>query len=157
MKTIVKTSTVVAIALGSMLTADLLLFLPDADAIYGTRRRAHRRGVVVGYSAGAASASSASSQQQATSSQQQTTTTQQQAATTQQQAPAAAPAPAPAPAPQPAASGEPLPLGTTVSALPGGCVSTPVGGTEYQKCGANYYRAAFQGNNLVYVTVQPPQ
>jgi hypothetical protein len=151
MKTIIKIS-LVAIALGSMLIADVLLLLPEADAIYGTRRRAHRRGVVVGYSAGAASGSSASSQQQATSSQQQATTTQQQQAPAQQPAPAA-----PAPAAQPAAAGGALPLGTTVSTLPGGCVATPIGGTEYQKCGANYYRAAFQGNNLVYVTVQPPQ
>jgi len=30
------------------------------------------------------------------------------------------------------------------------------GGVEYYRCGAVYYRAAFQGNNLVYVTVAQP-
>ena len=57
--------------------------------------------------------------------------------------------------PPPAATGKPLPLGTVVSALPQGCVSTPVGGVEYYYCGGNFYRAAFQGNKLVYVTAQP--
>jgi hypothetical protein len=48
-----------------------------------------------------------------------------------------------------------LPAGTVVSALPQGCVSTPVGGVEYYYCGGNFYRAVFQGNQLVYVTAQP--
>jgi hypothetical protein len=48
-----------------------------------------------------------------------------------------------------------LPLGTVVSALPTGCVATPVGGVEYYYCGGNFYRAAFQGNTLVYVTAKP--
>jgi hypothetical protein len=70
-------------------------------------------------------------------------------AQSQQQAAAAPPAPAAA------AAGAPLPLGTVVSALPPGCVSTPVGGKEYYYCGGNFYQAAFQGNSLVYVTAQP--
>jgi hypothetical protein len=48
-----------------------------------------------------------------------------------------------------------LPLGTVVAALPGGCVTTPVGGVEYYYCGGNFYRAMFQGNKLVYVTAKP--
>jgi hypothetical protein len=44
---------------------------------------------------------------------------------------------------------------TEYAALPAGCVPTPIGGVEYYRCGANYYRAAFQGNTLVYVTTQP--
>jgi hypothetical protein len=56
---------------------------------------------------------------------------------------------------QAAASGKPLPLGTVVSALPGGCVPTPVKGVEYYYCAGNFYRAMFQGNTLVYVTAQP--
>ena len=48
-----------------------------------------------------------------------------------------------------------LPLGTVVRTLPAGCVSTAIGGVEYQHCGVNYYRAVFEGNNLVYVTAQP--
>lgn len=70
----------------------------------------------------------------------------------------AAPPPPPiavAPAPPPVAAGKPLPLGAVVSALPAGCVSTPVGGIDYFYCGGNFYRAVFQGNNLVYVTAQP--
>ena len=60
-----------------------------------------------------------------------------------------------APPPPPASSGKPLPLGTVVSALPAGCVATPVGGVEYYYCGGNFYRAVFQGNQLVYVTAKP--
>lgn len=61
--------------------------------------------------------------------------------------------PAPPPAPAPAG---PVPVGTVVSALPPGCVSTPIGGVEYYNCAPGvYYRAAFQGNNLVYVSAQP--
>jgi hypothetical protein len=48
-----------------------------------------------------------------------------------------------------------LPLGTVVQQLPAGCTKTSSGGVEYYKCGSDYYRAAFQSNNLVYVTAQP--
>ena len=48
-----------------------------------------------------------------------------------------------------------LPLGTVVRTLPAGCPSATVAGVEYYHCGGNYYRAAFEGNNLVYVTTQP--
>jgi hypothetical protein len=60
------------------------------------------------------------------------------AATAQQQAAAARPAGAPA-------------VGTVVNALPAGCKPEARDGVEYQNCGGVYYRAAFQGNNLVYV------
>jgi hypothetical protein len=153
MKTILKIS-VVAISLVLMLITDVPLLplhlVPEADAVLGVRRRAARRGVAVGYTAGAAAASSSTSQQQAATAQQQSATAQQQSATAQQEAAAAAPT-----APPPAAAGKPLPLGTVVSALPAGCVSTPVGGVEYYYCGGNFYRAVFQGNNLVYVTAKP--
>jgi len=102
----------------------------EAQAIAGVRRRSFRRGVVIGASAGAAGASA-------------TTASQQQAAPAPQQ---------PAPAPQQPGA---LPIGTVVSALPAGCAPLTVGGVEYQHCGVDYYRAAFQGNNLVYVTSQP--
>jgi hypothetical protein len=59
-------------------------------------------------------------------------------ATAQQQAAAARPAGAP-------------PAGAVVNALPGGCKPETRDGVEYQNCGGVYYRAAFQGNNLVYV------
>lgn len=61
---------------------------------------------------------------------------------------------APAPTQAPAPAGAP-PVGSIVTALPAGCVSTPVGGVEYYNCAGVYYRPAFQGNNLVYVVQNP--
>ena len=139
MKTIPKIA-VITISLVLMLFADIPLLsvslMPEAEGIFGVRRRAWRRGVIVGSTMGAASEAAAMSHQQA--------------APAHQQAAPAAPA-----APPPAAAGKPLPLGTVVSALPAGCTSTPVGGVEYYYCGGNFYRAVFQGNSLVYVTAQP--
>jgi hypothetical protein len=74
---------------------------------------------------------------------------------------AAAPHPAPAPAPPPAPAAAPPPpagappVGSSVAALPPGCVSAPKGGVQYFNCGGVFYRPAFQSNNLVYVVVQP--
>jgi hypothetical protein len=137
MKTTFKIA-ILATSLVLMLIADVPLLpeqlVPEADAIMGVRRRTRRRTAVVVGSAAAA----------------RTVASQQQAAAAQQPAAPAAPT-----APPPAASGKPLPLGTVVSALPAGCVSTPVGGVEYYYCSGNFYRAAFQGNNLVYVTAKP--
>ena len=62
---------------------------------------------------------------------------------------------APPPPAAPAADGKPLPLGTVVTSLPAGCTTKPVGGVSYYYCGGNYYRAVFQGNNLLYVTAKP--
>ena len=141
MKTILKIA-VIAISLVFLLMADLSFMsvplVPEADAIFGVRRRMFRRGVIIGESAGAAAASQTAA------------TSHQQAAPAQPQAAPSAP-----PAPPPVASGKPLPLGTVVAALPAGCVSTPVGGVDYFYCGGNFYRAVFQGNKLVYVTAKP--
>ncbi len=109
-----------------------LHLISDAHAVLGTRRRAARRGVAVGYSAGA----SAGAQQQAAAD---------------QQAAAAAPAPAPAPAPVYGS----LPIGTIVTTLPAGCQTTTAGGVQYYHCSDNYFRTAFQGNVLVYVAATP--
>jgi hypothetical protein len=135
-------------------------FMAEAEAIVGApltpgsvagvaRRTAYRS------AASQSSAQSAAAQQQTATAQQQAATAQQQAATAQQQAAAAQPPQAAAPQPAPAASGQAQPIGTVVTALPAGCTQTTVGGVQYSKCGATYYRAAFQGNNLVYVTAQP--
>ena len=136
MKTTFKIA-IIATLLVLMLIADVpfvpVQLVPEAEAIFGVRRRAWRRGVIVGSTVGAASEAAAMSHQQAAPAQ-----------------PQAAPA-----APPPAATGKPLPLGTVVSALPAGCTSTPVGGVEYYYCGGNFYRAVFQGNSLVYVTAKP--
>jgi hypothetical protein len=58
------------------------------------------------------------------------------------------------PSAAPAASA--VPIGTVVQALPGGCTSVAVNDVNYSDCGGVYYKAAFQGNNLVYVVVQRP-
>jgi len=110
-----------------------LQFVSEAQAIAGVRRRAARRGAAVGYSAGEAAANDAN-------------------------AAAAQPAPAAAPAPAPAAAAPvygALPQGTVISVLPSGCAAMTSGGVEYQHCGDNYFRAVFQGNNLVYVAGPP--
>ncbi len=142
-----------------------LQLLPEAHAIVGApvtpvsvagvARRTTRRTVAVASTTAASqsAAQATTAQQQSATAQQQSATAQQQSATAQQQA-AAAQQPASAPA-APAASGQALPLGTVVAALPAGCTQVAQGGVQYSKCGANYYRAVFQGNNLVYVTAQP--
>lgn len=142
MKTILKTQTFVKTMLlsacaGLLLVVDVpvspefalpveLTLVPEAQAILGVRRRAFRRGVIIGSS--------------------------EEAAAQAQSQPAAAPPPAPA-APPPAAAGAPLPLETVVQILPAGCVSTPTDGIQYYYCGGNFYRASFQGTSVVYVTV----
>ena len=134
MKTILKFSATFLV-LVLMLMADIPLLpvelVPEAQAIFGVRRRVARRTAVVAYSAGAASASAAAA------------ASQQQAAAPQQQAAAA-----------PAASG--VPVGTVVQSLPGGCKTVTVSNSEYHDCGGSFYKAAFQGNNLVYAVVQNP-
>jgi len=134
MKTIFKSAVAVFILVSTLLPVQ---FVPEADAILGFWRRNVRRAVIIG--GAAAMTTAAVAQQQAATAQQQAATAQQQAAAQQQSA----------------ASEKPLPLGTVVTSLPGGCSSTPVGGVEYYYCGGNFYRAVFQGNKLVYVTAQP--
>lgn len=107
--------------------------MSDSHAVAGRARRTRRRGVAVGYAAGKSSAE----QQQTTTEPQQTATAQQQSAT----------------APPPEYG--PLPLGTVVPQLPAGCTALEAGDVQYYHCGENYFRAAFQGNNLVYVTAKP--
>jgi type II secretory pathway pseudopilin PulG len=153
------------IVLSLMFIADIPnlseLLVPEAQAFRG-RGAAFVVGAAVGSSSSSAAAASATaSQQQAAAAQQQAAVAQQQAATAQQQAAVekekaalaqrqAATAPPPAAAP-----GQPLPLGTVVTALPGGCTSTPVDGVNYYYCGGNFYQAKYQGSNLVYVTTKP--
>ena len=42
-----------------------------------------------------------------------------------------------------------------VPSLPPGCTSTVIGGTNYFNCGGVFYRAGFQGNNVVYIVSAP--
>ena len=48
-----------------------------------------------------------------------------------------------------------LPIGTMVPNLPPGCQSVVIGGVNYFNCNGVYYRAGFQGNNIVYIVSQP--
>ena len=115
----------------------------------GVARRTTRRAVVYGgaaYSTSAYSQQRATAQQQAATAQQQAATAQQQQAVAQQQAATAAAQARPAGAP---------PVGAVVSVLPKGCVPTTIKGVQYQACDGVYYRAAFQGDNLVYVVAEP--
>ena len=77
------------------------------------------------------------------------------AATATAAAAASAPKPA-APPPTAAPAVSAVPIGTVVQALPAGCTSVAVGGVNYSDCGGVFYKAAFQGNNLVYVSVEKP-
>lgn len=137
MKTI-RNIAVITIVLVFMLIADIPLLplelVPEAQAIFGVRRRT----AVVAYSAGSASAS-------------------QSAAASQQQAAAAQPA-APPPQQQPVTTqtASSIPIGTVAETLPPGCIAVTVGNTQYQDCDGSFYRAAFQGNKLLYVVVEKP-
>jgi len=117
-------------------------------SVAGVARRTTRRVVVAETSAtqAAAASTAATQQQQAATAQQQSATAQQQSATAQQQSATAQQQQAAASRPP----GAPA-AGAVVTALPAGCKPETKGGVEYQNCGGVYYRAAFQGNNLVYV------
>ena len=132
----------------------LQLTQATAEAQVGGRRRRTRRrtAVIVGTSVHAADQQAAADQQVA-AAEQEAAAAKQQAAEAEQRAAAAEQEAAAA---QQQAGGEPLPVGTVVPKLPEGCTSKTVGGVEYHECGGNYYRAAFQENNLVYVTTAPP-
>jgi hypothetical protein len=69
-------------------------------------------------------------------------------------APAASAAQPAAPPAAPVASA--VPIGTVVQGLPARCTAVVVNGMSYSDCEGVFYRAAFQGNNLVYVVVPKP-
>lgn len=132
-----------------------LVLMPQAHAIVGAPRtplsvagvaRRTTARAVVATSTVAVASTSATASQQAAVAQQQQATAQQQAATAQQQAAVAQQQAAAAARP----AGAP-PTGAVVNALPAGCKPETRSGVEYQNCGGVFYRAAFQGNNLVYV------
>lgn len=149
----VRKSFVLGASLAALFLADVapdeprgLQLAPAAHAIIGApltpmsyagvARRTTRR--VVAVEATAATAATASAAQQQAQQQQ----AQQQQAQQQAQPP------------KPAA-GAPA-IGTVVTSLPPGCAPIAIKGVEYYNCGPGvFYRAAFQGNNLVYVATQP--
>ena len=126
------------LGLGFVREAQALVGLPFTPvSVAGVARRTTRRVVytetAVAATAAATSAAAASSAAAAQQAQHQA-----------QQAP-----PPPPPAGAPA-------IGTVVTSLPKGCVPTPIKGVQYYNCGPGvFYRTAFQGNNLVYVSAQP--
>jgi hypothetical protein len=144
-----------------------VLLVPDVlEAQVGHVHRATRRrtAVVVGSAASSqndaevaaanaaanqSAADAAAAEQDADQARAEAAAAQQQLAqgqATQQQAAAA-----------PAAVTGPLPIGAVVSVLPDGCPAFSLEGVEYHQCNGNTYRAVFQGNQLVFATVQPPK
>jgi hypothetical protein len=109
-------------------------------SVAGVARRSAYRSAAAATSASAANASAANAAAASASA----------AAASASAAQVAAAPPAPAPA-----AGAPLAVGTVVAKLPSGCVAAPVGGVEYYLCNGTYFRAAFQGNELVYVVQKP--
>jgi hypothetical protein len=73
------------------------------------------------------------------------------AATAATETAAAAAAAAPQAPPPPAA----VPVGTVVPSLPPGCKSAVISGVNYSDCNGVFYRAGFQGNQVVYIVSQP--
>src|SRR5262245_8732557 len=128
------------LGVGFVREAQALIGLPFTPfSVAGVARRTTRRVVYASAATSAAVATSTAAAEQA----------QAQKAQAQQAQAQAAPPPAAPP------SGAP-PLGTVVSSLPHGCVPTPIKGVQYYNCGPGvFYRTAFQGNNLVYVSAQP--
>ncbi|HEY9113852.1 MAG TPA: DUF6515 family protein [Bacteroidales bacterium] len=128
----------------------LFVLAETAEAQYGgMHRRTRRRTAIV-----VASATHAADQQAAANQQSQQATQpdssnsaqgQQQIAQQEQTTP------------QTSAQGDHLPYGKVVNSLPEGCESEAVNEQQYYHCGNDYYRAAYQGNALVYVTTEPPK
>lgn len=123
-----------------------LQIVPEAKAVFG--RRAMRTAVVVSAASANASKSSSSQSQQQGSTQPSTGTS---STTTAAPAPSTTTTTPAKSGSQPAAA----PLGSVVSTLPAGCQPMTKNDIEYQHCGNTYYRTAFQGSDLVYVSAQP--
>lgn len=121
----------------------LLVFADFVEAQYGgARRRTRRRTAVI-----VSTATHEKDQQEEAAEQQEKEAAPQEEKTAQQDS-----------APQSeSAKADHLPIGTVVTKLPDGCESTPINDVEYYLCGNDYYRAAYQENNLVYVTTEPPK
>lgn len=136
---------------GILIAIMFIMFYDIAEAQYGSRnrerRRTRRRTAVVVSSE--THAQDEAAEQQKDQQQQQTTQTTQ---NNQQQQETTTPPP-----PATTSPGGALAIGTVVTSLPSGCTSSSVNNVEYYECGPNWYRSAFQGNTLVYVTTDPPK
>lgn len=132
---------------GILIAIMFITFYDIAVAQYGSRHRERRRTAIVVSSETHAQDEQKEQQQQQTQAKDTTKTTQ-----TQQQTTTTTPPP-----PATTTTGGALAIGTVVTSLPDGCTSKSVDNTEYYNCGPNWYRTAFQGNTLVYVTTDPPK
>jgi len=139
-----KTITRIAVFASSTFVTLLLelQLAPEAEARFG--RRAVRTVVVVSSvsKANQAEKEAAAANQRAADAEREAAEAKREAEAAKHQV--AAPAPAGA-----------QPVGRVVSTLPGGCRTTTISGVEYYQCGVDYYRAAFHGSQLVYVTARP--
>lgn len=48
-------------------------------------------------------------------------------------------------------------IGTVISSLPSGCVSTVVNGINYEDCNGHWYERRYNGHSVVYVAVSSPR
>jgi membrane protein involved in colicin uptake len=152
-------STVLTVAVMFLSVAELG-FVKNAEAIIGmpwtpySFAGAARRSMYAEAAYGAAAANAAAMNAAAANAAYANAAAAQAAATNAAAAQAAAAnAAAAADAARQAAAG--LPIGTMVPSLPPGCTSTVIGGVNYFQCGGVYYRAGFQGNNIVYIVSAP--
>ena len=149
-----------------LLTADFLphssmnlRFVTDAEAIIGmpftplsfagVARRSMYRQAVAASAMNAAAANAAAANMAAANA----AAAQAAAANAAAAQAAAANAAAAAAAAQRAAAA--LPIGSTVPYLPPNCSSTVINAINYFNCAGVYYRAGFQGNNIVYIVSVP--
>lgn len=157
----ISTSTLVAGSMLLLFAADLIPASPlqigligQAQAVIGrpatpvsyagvARRSAYRGAAYATTAAVATTAVVATSAVVASNAAAANAASQQAAAAAAQQAAAAAQSP-----------GTPA-IGAIVTELPGACSAVAINGIEYNDCNGVYYRATFQGNNLVYVVQTP--
>jgi len=133
--------------LGFVKNAEAIIGLPWTPLSFaGVARRSMYREAV------AASAMNAAAAQAAAANMAAANAAAAQAAAANAAAAQAAAANAAAAAQQAAAT---LPIGTTVPYLPPNCSSTVINGVNYFNCGGIFYRAGFQGNNVVYIVSIP--
>jgi hypothetical protein len=136
--------------LGFVENAEAIIGMPWTPMSFaGVARRSMYRGAVYGAAASAAAADVAAANYAAANA----AAAQAAAANAAAAQVAAAQASAAAAAAHAAASA--LPVGTIVPNLPPGCTSTVINGVNYFNCNGVYYRAGFQGNNIVYIVSQP--
>ena len=50
----------------------------------------------------------------------------------------------------------PMPVGSILPTLPGGCATRNLGGATYFNCAGSWLRPVMQGPNVVYQVIPPP-